>query len=117
IGFEIDADDRNRLCRLRHCLDRIRVAGEDDAALEGDELANDLVEPLERGSDKSGIDPHVLPIDISGLAQPPEKTLGILAPGSMNGTDPAKSGRRLLRPRRERPPRRAAKQCDEFAPS
>src|SRR5262249_45028647 len=116
IGFKIDADDRARLCRLRHCLDRIRVAGEDDAALEGDELANDLVEPLERGSVKSGIDPHVLPVDISRVAQPPEKTLGILVPGSMKGTDPWKLGR-LLRPRRERPRQRAAKQCDEFAPS
>src|SRR5207244_3543400 len=61
IGFEIDAYDRKRLCRLRHFLDRIRVAGEDDAALEGDELANGLVEPLELGSGKPGIDPHVLP--------------------------------------------------------
>jgi hypothetical protein len=117
IGFEIDADDRNRLRRLRHCLDRIRVAGEDDAALEADELASDLVEMLERASVKSGIDPHVLSLDISGVAQPPEKTLGILVPGSMNGTDPRKLGRRLLPPRRERPRRRAAKQCDEFAPS
>jgi len=73
----------------------------------GDELASDLFEPLERGSVKSGIDAHVLPVDKSGLAQPPEKTLRIFIPG--NGTDPRKLGRRPLRPRRERPRRRCAK--------
>jgi hypothetical protein len=103
IGFEINADDRDRLRRLRYRLDRIRVACEDDAAIEGDELANDLVELPERGSVKPCIDPHVLPVDISGVAQPLEKTVGILVRGSMNGTDPRKLALLLLCTRRERP--------------
>jgi hypothetical protein len=76
---------------------------------------NDLIELLECGSGKPGINPHVLPVEISRVAQRLEKTVGILVSGRMNGADPRKLGRRLLRPRHQRPRRYSTEQGDELA--
>src|SRR5262249_46757923 len=84
----------------------------DDAALEGHKLARDFVQPIER---KPCVKRDVLAVYISGLTQPPEERLGILAFDTLDGADPWKLSCRVLRARCDRPSRRAAQQSDEPA--
>jgi hypothetical protein len=108
IGFQVDADDWNRARRFHRGADRIRVARENDVALERDKLARDFVKLVERRPGKPRFQQHILAVDISSLAQALHESLKVLAADIVDDPDPRKLASRLLRTRRERPRRSAA---------
>jgi hypothetical protein len=103
-----DADDWNRARRFHRGADRIRVARENDVALERDKLARDFVKLVERRPGKPRFQQHILAVDISSLAQALHESLKVLAADIVDDPDPRKLASRLLRTRRERPRRSAA---------
>src|SRR5262249_45769612 len=114
-GGENDRDDR---CRL---LQRIGgpARADDHIDLEADELGSDLSVTLVAPLSPSILDRDRASLAPAEFAQPLHERGGPAAPGRRRTRAEKADGRqlcRLLRSRRERPGRRAAKQRDELAP-
>jgi hypothetical protein len=101
IAFEVEADDRDRARRLHDGPDRIWVCSENDAALQGNKLAAEFINPVECALVKPGLQQHVLAVHISGLAQPLVECLGVLVLESLDAAEipDAPDFGRLLRAR------------------
>src|SRR5262245_39823772 len=113
--YDDDWDDR---CRLL-CRDRRASTGDNDIDLEPNKLGRDLCEPAGASIGPAILDREVATLYPTEFAQPLHKSGSPWSPGQGRGRAKKSDGRQvrwLLRPRRERPCRRAANQRNEPTP-
>src|SRR6516225_8034551 len=117
IAFQVDPDDRDRARRLRHSLDCIRTASEDDIALQSNQVVGKFGESVDHRLVVASFNDHAPSVDVPGVAQPLEQRRSVFVLSNPKKADARNLACRLLRARRERPRRhRAAEKRDELAP-
>src|SRR5262245_36485722 len=116
IAFKVDADDRDRRGRFHQRLDCVWPGGEDDIAVESDQLLGELGDAVEHVPREPLFNNDVLTLDVTCLLEPVEQRDDEFALDIQEKTNPRNFPPRLLRARRKRPSRRrAAEQGDKLA--
>src|SRR5262249_52400412 len=114
IAFKVDTDDRDRRGRFHQRLDCVWPGGEDDIAVESDQLLGELGDAVEHVPREPLFNNDVLTLDVTCLLEPVEQRDDEFALDIQEKTNPRNFPPRLLRARRERP-HCCAEQRDELA--